>query len=224
MKVPKGYFITLEGGEGSGKSTLVKQLAEELTKKGYDVVTTREPGGTKLGEEIRQWLLTNHNTFKIGTKAELLLFLAARAQHIEEVIRPALKTGKIVICDRFNDSTLAYQGAARGLKMNETRKLCDIVCGEIQPQLTLFLDVDPNEGLRRAKKTIKKESLEGELDRIEDEKIEFHQMVREGFLALAKREPLRISRINANLPQIQVFKEALLTIDELLLLPAKQTK
>lgn len=217
----KGFFITLEGGEGSGKSTLINQLEEYLVLKGHEVVKTREPGGSQLGETIRKWLLGEH-PFKIGSQAELLLFLAARAQHIEEVIKPALQAGKVVLCDRFNDSTIAYQGVARGLNKKRTKRLCNIVCESIQPQLTLFLDVDPLIGLQRTQKLSKSEAKSGELDRIEAESLDFHKQVRKAFLAIAIREPLRVYRINANVSQDEVKKEAIQAIEKLLLLPKKR--
>lgn len=206
--VKKGVFITLEGGEGSGKSTLLRQLATEIANCGYEIVTTREPGGSKLSEEIRQLLLNKNEAFKIGAKAELLLFLAARAQHIEEIIAPALKEGKVVLCDRFNDSTLAYQGAARGIKEEEIKLLCKLVCGEIQPNMTLFLDVDPAIGLKRTNRIAKENAHEGQYDRIEAEKLEFHERVRQGFLSIVKSEPSRVIRLDADRPQLEVFEEA----------------
>lgn len=203
----KGYFITLEGGEGSGKSTLISQLVKYLSDSGYQVISTREPGGSQLGNEIRHLLL--NKLTRIVPKAELLLFLASRAQHIEELIKPALATGKIVLCDRFNDSTIAYQGAARGFD-GELKQLCDFTCGSIQPNLTLFLDVDPEIGLHRTKK----HALKGDFDRIEEEKIEFHHKVREGFLLIAKNDPKRVHRIDANHSQEEVFTEAKRIIDK----------
>lgn len=220
----KGFFITLEGGEGSGKSTLLAQLTDEINKRGYEVVSTREPGGSSLGETVRQWLLHRNGSLHICNEAELLLFLAARAQHIEEVIRPALKAGKVVLCDRFNDSTIAYQGVARGMDLKHVRQLCHLVCQEIEPALTLFLDVDPMQGLLRTKRLTKEHASSGEFDRIEAEKLEFHEKVREAFRAIAKREPFRVYRIDANLPQQHVFKEAVRAIDEMLLLPAQHVK
>lgn len=212
----KGLFITLEGGEGSGKSTLLSSLAKQLRQNGHDVVTTREPGGSKLGETIRHLLLHRTEDLKIGAKAELLLFLAARAQHIEELIKPSLEEGKIVLCDRFNDSTVAYQGAARGLDLQETANLCRLVCGKIEPQLTLFLDVDPREGLHRTKHLAKEQSKSGEFDRIESEQIEFHEKVRQAFKHIAKLESKRVHCIDANKSQEAVLQEALNVIDSLL--------
>jgi dTMP kinase len=222
MHVPKGFFITLEGGEGSGKSTLLNLIAEKLTLRGLDVVKTREPGGTKLGEMIRNWLLSPAGDYKIGNQAELLLFLAARAQHIEELIRPSLDAGKVVLCDRFNDSTVAYQGAARHLDPKYVQQLCHMICGPTVPQLTLFLDVDPKVGLLRSQKLDKDHAASGKFDRIEAEKIEFHERVHQAFRDLAKREPFRIYRIDANKSKEAVFTEAMRAIDELILLPAQK--
>ena len=220
--ISKGFFITLEGGEGSGKSTLLRQLSEYLTSKGYEVIKTREPGGTPLGETIRGCLLNQDDSLKISAQAELLLFLAARAQHIEEVIRPGLESGKIILCDRFNDSTIAYQGAARQLDLKYVQRLCHMICNSVEPQLTLFLDVDPNVGLLRSKRMEKDQAASGQLDRIEAEDIEFHRHVQEGFRSLARHEPFRIYSIDANKPQNHVLREAIRAIDELVLLPNKR--
>lgn len=213
--------MTVEGGEGSGKTTLLKQLAAYLTQKGYDVITTREPGGTSLGEVVRTWLLQPHEG-TICDQAELLLFLAARAQHIEEKIIPALKLGQIVLCDRFNDSTIAYQGAARGLGVSYVQKICRLVCGSFQPQLTLFLDVDPKVGLVRSREVHKKEASSGQLDRIESETIEFHAKIQNTMRKLAKKEPFRIYTIDATQPQFQVLQEAIKAMEELVLLPGNE--
>lgn len=218
----KGQFITLEGGEGSGKTTLLHQLAAFLTQKGYEVITTREPGGTHLGETIRDWVLQQHSTPAIGSQAELLLFLAARAQHIEEKILPALQAGKIVLCDRFNDSTVAYQGGARGLGIDYVQNLCRLVCGNVLPQLTLFLNVSPDVGLARSRQAHKDHAPNGELDRIESEQLSFHRKIQETLLKLAKREPLRIYTINADASQESVLQEAIKAIEEFVLLPKQK--
>lgn len=204
----RSLFITLEGGEGAGKSTLLKALERDLLSKGRQVVTTREPGGSLLGEKIRLWLLGHDVQFLIHQKAELLLFLAARAEHLEEVIKPSLAAGKIVICDRFNDSTVAYQGVARGLGLEKVQHLCDLICEGIVPDLTFFLDVDPNVGLKRALDSHKENANAGEFDRIESEKLEFHKRVREGMLELAKRYPERIFVIDASQSPEAVFQAA----------------
>lgn len=201
-----GRFITVEGGEGSGKSTLIQRLKEHLIGKGIQVVITREPGGTPLGEAIRHLLLQNHTQVPIAPMAELLLFLSARAQHLDELIRPALKLGKTVICDRFNDSTIAYQGTARNLNLDEVASLCEKVCGATLPNLTLLLDIDPRLGLKRAR------SSRSEIDRMEMETLAFHDKVREAFCSLAAQHPDRIVRIDASQAPDQVFDEALKAI------------
>lgn len=207
----KGLFVTLEGGEGAGKSTLMHALAQVLKDQGYVVVTTREPGGTPLGEKIRQWLLSHDSDVSIGAQAELLLFLAARAQHIEELIAPALSRGEVVICDRFHDSTIAYQVAGRGLDGKATDQLCRLVCREYMPDLTLFLDVETEVGLNRARKRSAQVS-----DRIESEKIEFHIRVRQAFLSLVQQEPERIHRVDANREKSAVFKASLRILQDAL--------
>ncbi len=219
MEQFKGYFITVEGGEGSGKSTLLNKVEDLLLNRGYAVIKTREPGGTQLGEKIRDLLLSCDEKTQICSQAELLLFLAARAQHIEEVIKPALIAGKIVLCDRFNDSTIAYQGAARGLDSTYIRTLCQQICGQIIPNLTLFLDVNPEIGLMRSNKLNKAHAASGQFDRIEKETIDFHQRVREAFRQLAQLEPLRIFPIDANRSQHDVIQEATRVIEEYILLP-----
>lgn len=216
MSSAKGLFITLEGGEGSGKSTLINQLAASLKSQGRQVVVTREPGGSTLGNTIRQWLLNDDATVKVGAQAELLLFLAARAQHIEELIRPSLEAGAIVLCDRFNDSTIAYQGAARELDPTIVKQLCRMICKDIQPQLTLLLDLSPEVGLQRTKKLTKENASSGQLDRIEAETHGFHERVRAGFLSLAKEEPTRIRCLDATKPQQHVYEEAWKIIEKLI--------
>lgn len=197
-----GRFITVEGGEGSGKSTLIQRLKEHLTGQGIEVVVTREPGGTPLGEAIRHLLLQNHSSMTIGPLAELLLFLSARAQHLDELIRPSLNQGKTVICDRFNDSTIAYQGTARNLNLQEVASLCDQVCAGTQPQLTLLLDIDPRIGLKRAKSR-------SASDRMELETLTFHNKVREAFRNLAGQHSDRIVLLDASQSPDHVFAEAL---------------
>lgn len=197
-----GLFITLEGGEGSGKTTLAKKLQEWLEMQGREVVLTREPGGSPLADELRSMVLERAS---IPPKAELLLFLAARADHVETVIKPALAKGKVVLCDRFQDSSVAYQGYARGLGIVETLRLSEFSTGNLLPQLTLYLDIDPAAGLERAKKAIKREKS----DRMEKEKLEFHQKVRRGFLTLAELFPRRIRTINAADTPESVFNQAI---------------
>lgn len=212
----EGKLITFEGGEGGGKTSLMSSLKEYLIDLGYEVFMTREPGGTPLGEEIRKLLLIKNTAISISAKAELLLFLAARAQHIEECILPNLAQKKVVLCDRFNDSSIAYQGHARNLGYEMVSHLCELACGEAVPYMTFFLDVDPKEGLQRSKRLDKQESKKNQGDRLESEQLAFHQKVREGFLKLQKQYPNRIFRIDAHLPLDKVVKIAKEKLDVVL--------
>lgn len=203
----QGLFITFEGGEGAGKTTLIEEIARRLASEGYSVLKTREPGGTKVGEHIRTLLL--QQTGPMSPYAELSLFLASRAQHICEIIGPALEAGKIVLCDRFNDSSVAYQGAARGLGTEKVSAFCEFISQGVKPHLTLYLDLDPEVGLARAAKTRAQ-------DRIEAETVAFHRKIREAYLAIHKAEPQRFRLINAELAPQQVFEEAIKRLDPLL--------
>lgn len=194
-------FITFEGGEGAGKSTLAQKIGEELGKS-HEVLFTREPGGTKLGEEVRSLLLHKREEIQVGAKAELFLFLAARIQHIEMVIQPALKLGKVVLCDRFSDSTIAYQGAARGLGIDYTENCTRLAIQDCTPDMTFFVNLDPQIGLMRAGKRT-------ELDHIEKEQLSFHQKVREGFLELARRYPTRIIVLDGTKSKQELFNDAM---------------
>jgi len=193
-------FISFEGIEGSGKTTQVKLLRDYLEKKGYKVVTTEEPGGTKIGLKIREVLLNPENHMEPLT--ELLLYNASRAQHIREVIYPALMRGDVVITDRFVDSTIAYQGYGRGIEMAVINAINKIVAFELKPVLTFLLDVDVEDGLRRNMKAQK-------TDRIELETVEFHNRVKNGFLQIAMKEPERIKVINASKGIEEVNKEVI---------------
>jgi dTMP kinase len=184
-----GLFITFEGGEGSGKSTQVELLARRLETAGRRVLKLREPGGTPLGEELRQLLL--HRRADISPQAELLLFLAARAELVRAVIRPALAEGTIVICDRFSDSTLAYQGYGRGIDLDQVRKLNDSATGGLKPDLTVLLDLPVEAG--RSRKQRDEDAFQGEDDT-------FHERVRQGYLALARQEPDRWLVLDATRP------------------------
>ena len=206
-------FITFEGGEGAGKSTLIAKLSNELSNRGRQVITTREPGGTKLGDHIRNCLLNPSFGISFGARAELLLFLASRAQHIEEVIRPALRQGKVVLCDRFNDSTIAYQGGGRDLGIEYVQKLCSLVSGDVVPDLTFYLDLDPALGFGRIQKQRQADDKARPDDRLEAEKIEFHHRVRAAFRYLAKHNPERIHILDASTSEEAVFKEALRVVE-----------
>jgi len=183
----KGLFITFEGADGSGKSTQLKMAAEFFRNKGFEVVSTRDPGGTPLGQKIREILL--HHDGKVASYCELFLYLADRAQHIDEKIIPALEEGKVVLCDRYVDSSLAYQGYARGIDTEEILMLNNIVAKSLMPDLTFVFDVSIEVAEQRVGET---------KDRLESEAKEFHQKVRFGFLDLAKKFPNRIKVIDAN--------------------------
>jgi dTMP kinase len=186
--MPRGIFITLEGGEGAGKSTLQKTLARRFKKAGYKVVLSREPGGTKLGRRLRRELLNGGHVYPA---AELLLYAADRAQHVAEVIEPAIKAGSVVICDRFSDSTVAYQGYGRKLDRKTIADLNALAQQGITPQVTLWLDLPVSAGLARTRKR-------GAADRLEAEKLAFHERVRTGFRAVAKANPERVVKIDAS--------------------------
>jgi dTMP kinase len=209
----KPLFITFEGGEGSGKTTLINSIEADLLSRGYQVVKTREPGGTPLGDAVRQLLLKRDAKMNICTMSELLLFLTSRAQQLEEIIRPALSAGKIVLCDRFNDSTVAYQGLARNLGLDEVQKTCDFISQNTNPDLTLYLDIDPSEGLKRTRRTVKEEAGLGEMDRIENEKLRFHKAVRQAYKIIAKKYPNRIHTLDGSLDKKTLFAEALKLIN-----------
>jgi dTMP kinase len=184
----KGYFITLEGPDGCGKTTQLEFLADYIRSTGREVLTTREPGGVAAAEKIRQLLLDPK--IKLAPRAETLLYLAARAEHIYEKIRPALEAGKVVICDRFTDSTLVYQGFVRGLDMDMLHQLSTLATDGLDPDLTLLLDAPPQKLLvRRLERGVQ--------DRFENEGLAFQEKVRSGFLLLAKQEPQRIKLVNA---------------------------
>lgn len=196
----RGIFITLEGGEGSGKSTQARTLADSLRSNGYVVCLTEEPMGTPLGRAVKELFERQASTgeLPISGYAELFLFEAARSQHVRDVIRPALERGEIVVCDRFADSTTAYQGYGRGLELREVETCNYIATGGLEPDLTLLLDIDPEAGLARAEDaTNNREHLRRERDSIGQESLIFHKTVRDGFLAIAKANPERVVLIDA---------------------------
>ncbi len=212
----RGVFITFEGGEGAGKTTLIEELARHLASEGYQVVKTREPGGTHLGEHIRSLLLDHAPERPISPMAELCLFLAARAQHVQDVIKPALEARKIVLCDRFNDSTVAYQGVGRGLGADAVEKYCAFACQGVQPHLTFYLDLDPAQGLARARRDQPKIAGARGYDRIESEGLAFHTKIREAFLEIQKKHKARVRLIDALQPMAIVYSEAIKQIHPLL--------
>lgn len=203
-------LITIEGGEGSGKSSLQQSLATHFMSIGRNVVCTREPGATALGKQIRS-LLLNKQDCTIGSKAELLLFAADRAQHIEEVISPALQRGDLVICDRFTASTIAYQGYGRGLNMETIKKLNEIATEGVQPSLMLVLDLDPEEGLKRA--LLREEMLES-WNRFEEEELSFHQRIHRGFLEIAKLANYPACILDASKSRDELLREAIAAIEK----------
>ena len=201
-------FITFEGPEGSGKTTQIQKVAEYLRHKGVDCVTTKEPGGTPLADRIRAILLHPESTMDRLT--ELLLYAASRRQHVVEVIRPSLERGAVVLCDRFTDATLAYQGFGRLLDLDRLRALNDWVTESLRPDLTLLFDIDETVGLRRAQsRNATVANVEG---RFEGEDLRFHRRVREGYLALATAEPKRFAVVDGDGPVNEVFER---TIDVL---------
>ncbi|NLL70498.1 MAG: dTMP kinase [Epulopiscium sp.] len=185
-----GWFITMEGPDGSGKTTQIQLLKQELQKQGYEVLVTREPGGTSIGEQIRKVILDVNNV-AMDPMTEAILYAAARAQHVKELIQPALEQNKIVLCDRFLDSSIAYQGVARGLGMDMVEGLNHYATGGLNPDITFFIDMDPVMGLQRKKN-------QAQLDRLEKETLDFHQKVYKGYLALWKKYPDRIHRISGD--------------------------
>ncbi|MYM62180.1 dTMP kinase [Pseudomaricurvus sp. HS19] len=200
----KGKFITLEGTEGVGKSTNLEFIRHWLQSQGIPLVVTREPGGTPLAEEVRELLLSPRQE-RVDHKAELLLVFAARAQHLAQVIRPALERGDWVLCDRFTDATFAYQGSGRGLPLSMITELETMVQEGLQPDLTLLLDIDVETGLARA-------SARGDMDRFESEAVEFFQRVRGGYRARMEASPQRFALIDAGqeLPAVQADIEQVL--------------
>ena len=193
-------FITFEGPEGSGKTSVIKNVYDYLTKRGYEIILTREPGGTPIAEEIRNIILDKKNT-NLDARAEALLYAASRRQHLVEKVWPALKEGKIVLCDRFLDSSLAYQGGARGIGVEEILNVNLFATEGFYPDLTFLLDIEPSLGLKRIALNKNRE-----VNRLDLEKIEFHNKVRQTFLDLAKKYEDRYVIIDASKPLVEVNK------------------
>jgi dTMP kinase len=188
-KTLSGRFITFEGVDGSGKSTQLAALAAALTDRGIPVVTTREPGGTPLGEAIRGVVL-DHAFVGMSARAELLLYLASRAEHVDRVIRPALERGALVLCDRFTEATLAYQAFGRGLPLDEVGTMTRFAAGGVEPDLVVLLDLPVEDGLLRVRERRDPNRLDGET-------VAFHRRVRDGYLALAAAEPRRFAIVDS---------------------------
>jgi len=204
----RGFFITFEGTEGSGKSTQIEILARRLIRRGHSVVTTREPGGTRFGEQIRKVLLSVQN-HRLDPRAELFLYLASRTQHLEEVILPALRKGKIVLCDRYSDATLAYQGFGRRLDMKIVRAAVTYAAKGFSPDRTLLLDLDVRVGLARVRDR-------GGSNRLDRELREFHERVRAGYLHLARMNRGRIKIVEASREPAAVSDDIQTIVDRLL--------
>lgn len=205
----KGYLISVEGSDGSGKSTQLQNIIAYLQQKGVDLVVTREPGGTVVSEAIRALLLDATYT-EMTAKTEMLLYAASRAQHVEQKIIPALQQGKVVVTDRFTDSSIAYQGYGRELG-DVVAKVNEIATGGCQPDLTIFLDLPPKQGILR-----KKQEQNHTMDRVELEKLAFHEKVYAGYQTLYQAEPQRICRIDASGSMESVFAEIQKQMDALL--------
>lgn len=202
-------FITFEGPDGSGKTTQVAQTAAELRKRGYNVLLTREPGGTAIGEEIRH-ILHDMKNERMEPRAELLLYNASRAQIVAEAIRPHLEGGGLVICDRFFDSTMAYQGYGHGLDLNALRAIVEFATGGLRPDVTLYLDISPEEGIQRRLSALDKG---GEWTRLDAMGEAFHKRVRDGYHQLIAAEPGRWVKINAAQPVDKVQADILMALE-----------
>lgn len=215
-------FITLEGIEGSGKTTQMQQLRTFFENRGHSCVLTREPGGTALGEKIRAILLDPASTELVPT-AELLLYMADRAQHINSLIKPCLAEGKVVLCDRYFDATVVYQGFARGLDIGFICDLHKLIFDDLKPDITFLLDLAPQIGLTRAWKQLDSGARSGTESRFEEETISFHEKVRAGYLELARRQPERIKVIDGSRDEKQVQVDIRDALSELLLRPGIST-
>lgn len=200
-------FITIEGGEGSGKTSIIKLLLEDLKKENIDAISTREPGGSKIAEQIRNVIL-NVDNVNMDYMTEALLYAASRRQHLEEVVKPAIDGGKLVICDRYIDSSLAYQGYARNLGIDNVYNINMYATNGFLPDLTILIDIPPEVGLERIKKNSR------EVDRLDLEKISFHKKVHEGYLLVSKKFSSRIVIVDGNKPLDDVYKDVKKIIEE----------
>ncbi|MFK5883367.1 MAG: dTMP kinase [Candidatus Izemoplasma sp.] len=205
----EGKFITFEGPEGSGKTSVIKAVTAFLTDKGYDILTTREPGGIKISEKIRDIILDVEHT-EMTARAEALLYAASRGQHYEEKIAPALKENKLILCDRFIDSSLAYQGHARKIGIDEVYEINKFAIGSKLPDLTIFIDVPPAVGLKRVFSNDRK------VDRLDLESLQFHELVYEGYMILIDKYSDRIKKVNGTNKIEEVVQDTLKLIQEIL--------
>lgn len=203
-----GLFITLEGPEGSGKTTIATKIAETLKQRGVEVVLTREPGGIDIAEQIREVILNKNNT-AMDSKTEALLYAAARRQHLVEKVLPALEKGAVVICDRFVDSSLVYQGVARGIGIEKVYQMNLFAIEDIMPDFTIFFDIDPKLGLQRIHKDNQRE-----VNRLDLEDISFHQKVYEGYKKVSSMYPNRIIEIDASKTVEEVYQSVMNIIEE----------
>lgn len=197
-----GTFITFEGPEGAGKTTIIHMVQQKLIQEGYNIVLTREPGGIRIAEQIREIILNPFNT-EMDARTEALLYAAARRQHLVEKVIPELNKGNIVLCDRFIDSSLAYQGNARGIGVEDIFAINQFAIEQTMPQATLYFDIEPEVGLERINKGRK-----DEINRLDLESLDFHYKVRDGYLSLLSEFPERIRRIDANQSVEKVCEEA----------------
>ena len=205
----KGFMLVVDGGNGAGKTTVIERIKEHLVSKGFEVVVTREPGGTPIGEKIRT-LILDPETPEMCDKTELLLFAAARAQHLHEKIIPALEQGKIVVSDRFDTATISFQHYARGINLDLIEKINGSAVGDFKPAMNLILDIDPELGLKRVHQRGER------LDRLEKEKLTFLANARLGYLKQAENDPKRFKVIDAGQSKEVVEKSALAVVDELI--------
>lgn len=203
-----GVFLTMEGPDGAGKSTQIELLRDYLSRKGYDIIVCREPGGTKISEAIRQVIL-NKDFTEMSHMTELLLYTAARAQLMEEVIRPALKEGKVVICDRFVESSAVYQGIARGMGIELVYEINQYAIGDTLPDLTIMIDLDAKTGISRKKE-------QAELDRMEREALDFHEKVVNGYREIAALHPERIYKVDGHQTIEEIHKKIAAAVDKII--------
>ncbi|MGE6632346.1 dTMP kinase [Bacillus sp. NPDC077027] len=205
-----GIFITFEGPEGAGKTTIIKKVYDEMERQGFAITATREPGGIDIAEQIREVILNEKNA-KMDAKTEALLYAAARRQHLAEKVEPALERGDTVLCDRFVDSSLAYQGYARRLGIDEVKSINDFAIDGVMPHMTIYFSISPEDGLKRIHA-----NQEREKNRLDMETLKFHELVREGYELLIARSPERFRVVDAARPLEEVYKDVLQLVKDAL--------